>query len=308
MHLTEQYTSQNQRYHKRLVWQLGRSGFFSEVNMMIGGMCYALTNRLRFEIDSSTFGCAGSLGWEDYWNPIFDETRSRAFRWIVGDSWSARGKRTVQRTLRMLHPGTITKDIVWPILRSAEYNKQNIEWPELGVKGPIIKGYAWLMRMIYENLRADIAQSIRIQNELLGLPEKYVALQVRRGDKIEMNDAGAVYIGIDEFVRCINEHSELDTVFVVADDSRVISDLSADNERRWIHRIEEGSAGYLHTQFLDMDPKERKRRIIRLLADFLVCVDATFFVGTYSSNFSRSVGAFRKDEECVSMDMTWRNY
>ena len=308
MRLSDQYASVNGGFDCRLVWQMGRSGFFSEVNMMIGAMCYALTNRLSFELDSGTFGCAGVRGWEDFWKPIVPETRSVVFRWIVGESWAKRRKRSVQRVLRRLQPRVLTKDMVWSVLLDERYNRQPIDWPQLGIKGPLINGYSFFLAVLIECLREDVLDEILKLNASLNLASTYNAAQVRRGDKVAMQDAGARFIAAREF--CAGElgWNKSLPLFVVADDYSVVEELRHFSEINVVHRIAPSDVGYRHAEFLTLNAAERRRRIISLLADFLVCIEAEYFVGTYSSNFSRAVGAYRRDEYCHSLDLPWRNY
>ena len=279
--------------------------------MMIAGAVYAMSRGRKFVIDSSTFRCSFNEGFRDYWKPIFPEINSTKFRWISSQQRFSKLKKTAQKLARIPHPLTLTKEDVWDEIVSERYNNELLNWVRLGVKGEIINGYKCLYGILFDNLKEDVESEVIDLNQKLGLIDNYVAIQIRKGDKIELGDTGAVDIAVEDYLNGIPDRYKDTQIFVIADDFSSYDAIKTNSYCSVISRVQADEKGYRHSEFVLLDAAEKRRKIIRLIADFLVCVESSYFIGTYSSNFSRSVAAFRGGVNSHSLDsdfQTWRNY
>jgi Alpha-(1,6)-fucosyltransferase N- and catalytic domains len=138
-----------------------------------------------------------------------------------------------------------------------------------------------------------IKQEVRV-------PKDYLAINVRRGDKIIEH----AYVGNDCYAGRINSLAlGIRSIFIATDDGRVIPEISqVMPDYEFISLAERNSKGYVHSDFKSLPSAERRRRILRLLAELELMRDANLFIGSKTTNVSWMANAHRGGEGVIWVD------
>lgn len=154
-------------------------------------------------------------------------------------------------------------------------------------------------------------------NEELNLPEKYIAVQIRRGDKVAGNRKESVEMTGRDFAQEALKHVSPGgpTVIIACSDDRSAAEelgnaVGRRAEVRWRKRQdvpENLRNGHWQADYNALSAKQRVAMTHEFLADVEVLRKATLCVCTFSSNVGRLVALLR-DGPTVSMDIaTWTN-
>lgn len=142
-------------------------------------------------------------------------------------------------------------------------------------------------------------------NEELRLPPKYIAMQVRRGDKVAGNRKESVQITGMDFAREAQKHlsSSCSVVVVCTDDvtaaeevGRALRSLGSPAEVRWRSRAEVPANlrnGHWQANYNALSAKQRIEMTHEFLADVEVLRCAEVCLCTFSSNVGRLVALLR---------------
>ncbi|MEG1585352.1 MAG: hypothetical protein RR346_00595, partial [Bacteroidales bacterium] len=142
-------------------------------------------------------------------------------------------------------------------------------------------------------------QEINARIASLNLPEHYVGVHIRGGDKF----TEARLMEINLYVEKIESLSDIKSVFVLTDDYRIMESLK-EMRPEWnlytLCRPEE--QGYFHDQFERVDLDQRKEDHLKLFSSIEAIANASLFVGTYTSNPGMYLGMRLGNERCFGVD------
>jgi hypothetical protein len=155
-----------------------------------------------------------------------------------------------------------------------------------------------LIRLLWTYNAETACEVERIKNEIS--PKNYIGICIRRGDKI----AEQSYVDVDRYVETISTlANDTRTVFVATDDVRTISEISRIMPHYvFISLTENNARGYIHSEFKSLPSEERRRRTLRFFAQLEFLRDASFFIGSRTTNFSWVVNAHRGEDGVVWVD------
>eukprot|EP00930_Biecheleria_cincta_P099148 TRINITY_DN90793_c0_g1_i1.p1 TRINITY_DN90793_c0_g1~~TRINITY_DN90793_c0_g1_i1.p1 ORF type:complete len:839 (+),score=138.08 TRINITY_DN90793_c0_g1_i1:26-2542(+) len=175
-----------------------------------------------------------------------------------------------------------------------------------------------IMRMIWK-YTVETRKRIDFLNKELKLPSSYVAVHLRRGDKVAGNRKESVELSVQQYAREAVSHLNADCSMIVActDDrsaaeelDRAIRRFGSRAEVRFRSRQDVPEAlvnGHWQASYNSLKAKDRINMTHEFLADVEVMRCATVCVCTFSSNVGRLVALLR-DGPTVSMDVqTWTN-
>ncbi|CAK7042611.1 glycosyl transferase [Bacteroides fragilis] len=153
----------------------------------------------------------------------------------------------------------------------------------------------------------DIKRQIDSLKSRIGLPEKYIGVHIRRGDKIltkEMDD-----IDIEQYIyEIINKSNMSMNIYIATDDHSVISIIQ---ERLHplgfsiYYNIYVSQEGFSEKKYNRKRKSDKFIDTLYTLLDVCILMEATFFIGTYSSNLSRIIPCFIDESRCKSLDIDW---
>ncbi len=294
------YRSVNEAREDCLVYELWGRGFWAEITSVAQAMIYAWHHGLQLVLDSSDFAYRARDGWTDY------------FQRFCRDASEVPSEKVRER-LRFRPRGQPSD---FPKLQAFTPPTSRFDKVELPNRD------AWLryfLRMIVELGPASATELGRLR-ESLDLPKDYVALHIRRGDKVGDEDS---FYPTELYFERLEERVPLGNrgIFVMSDDYAAVEEV----HRYLVSRGRTNQVLTLcrpvHTGFSVKDLQAGKcfaggdREILdeagfrryawaetnRLLAETLLAAQASVFVSTQGSNVGRTVRHLHPDPEACRM-------
>ncbi len=284
------YQEENLRRNRILVHEPGIRGFYAEFSTVAHAMVYAWTNNLQFVIDSSSWGFRCQQGWSDYFTPIFTEYEPEM------DS------RVEFRTSGRVHPSATGQHVHYRNILFSRPERVTIGDHVVLGDHPINIHFLRMLFVPNPRVRRLINECI----EQLGVPDHYVALHLRRGDKI--GDQDILYPAQAYLKRVTGKQREL-AVFAMSDDYAAIKEvaeaLAKDGSKRPLISITEASQTgfdadrlgegklFLRGDFLPDSDAERSTytdtEVVRLLTETVIAAQSERFIGSYFSNVGKVI-------------------
>jgi len=279
------YRAVNEAHGDCVAYVLGDRGFFAEVTTVARAMIYAWTQGRQLVLDSSEFAYRFRDGWTDYFQP-FCKSASEVVPERIHERFrfTRTGDRSQFQTLRGFDPGRVRFGTL-----------------EVEALQPLIRHF---MRLIFR-LSYDSHRHVRRLRESLQLPQEYVAVHVRRGDKVGDED---IHYPVERYFERLGPLQNM-TIFVMSDDYGAVGEvheyLRSQNRRNpvaslcrqehtgfdiWKLRAAASFAGGNRA----FEGEEAYRRYVweetnRLLAETVIAADATRFASTFGSNVGKTV-------------------
>lgn len=287
-----------------LVYNLGRRGFFSEINNLVLAWIYAEDNGWDFKANSFYWNCRSDLGLRDYFVPGLKETNNpfsaqmtrvdsdRKFCFSDLHSWFYAGCDLLNSLYLTFNSKAILGSTIYDNIRAEDF-RNNIN-PErfLEKLRRVLTPNKWLSGEIESYLRE------------IALPEKYIGIHIRRGDKISTGEMDNIPLSV--YADAIKA-SGLKDVYIATDDINSVKELKSmlsDGYNLYHNPLLEGD-GFSEGGFNKMSRQARKDDTLTLLKDVFALFGASKFIGTYSSNLSRVIPAALGLDRCTSLDDAW---
>ncbi len=290
----KEYRRMNEAFRKRLIFHVGfGGGLYSELDSMMEFMLFCYQHRIRFELyaDDANFSKPGGMGWEELFEPfcpINHDPLNRKANYRPTDYLSqirphrlwTKGYYYPRKLKRRTGADYLTQD-VWCMCISDEFKKSEIIWPLFGMDGTCETEFAKLSSVAI----CPKPEIRRQMDELiagLNLPEHYISMQVRGGDKYLEYDE---LVEADAFIEKVGQLKlETKNVFVFTDDYRNVTYLKEKCPQWNIMTLtREDERGYFNSEFNQQDWEFRKANLIKLLAIIEVCVKADLHIGSNQS-------------------------
>jgi hypothetical protein len=295
--IIEEYQRYNTSFRKTFIYRLGGStGFFSEYNNMILAMHYCLVNQIRFTLESSGANFSSGLGWEEFFWPFCEEKNDKwisKFNYRKKPVYKSYYEKIGFNLYKKLHPNYIFTYSLFETVRNVDVNKVYCV-KELGLNGTLLQNCSAIHNMIWK-YNSDVAIEISGLIKALGLPQRYVGIHIRQGDKTEETE---LYLP-DAYMAKVKEFSGLKDAFVLTDDYRVIDYLrDTYKDYRFFTLCQTYEKGYSFPKLRRLPQVEQRLSYLRLWASMDIMAKADLFVGTYSANPGMNMG-FRMDPATI---------
>lgn len=317
--ILEKYIELNNSFKRSLVFHLGiDAGFFSEYNTMVYMILYCLEHKIQFKLYSADANFSIREGWQDYFEPfcieIHDRFHSRYNRHPAYTSYSKAFKVMLVKHDTSLIRWCLKSDMLtvlskWKkkinkgepfdfytheLLRKIEIKNKYYSVPELGINGDYIHAYNIVFDITWRFNNYTL-NGVNNLIEALKLPDKYIACQIRGGDKFIEYDL----LSTDLYINKIKEISSLKDVFVLTDDYSIIIELKKKApEYNWYTLCQKEEQGYYNSAFAQISPDIKSIRMIRFFASMKIMENASLFVGTITATPSLVIGIRRKLNVC----------
>lgn len=256
----EKYKSLNNSFKSELVFNLGAtSGFYSEFNNMVMAMAYCLNMHIRFVLSSENANFGYEKGWEDFFVPFCEERNGTFYKkYNLRDrnpffEMGGFFKKLYYFSWRMFHRHTYLTHDIFSDIRCVSFVRSRFNCPELGIENMDLRHICReIIDMIYvfnSSTRQDIDSLI--QN--LRLPDFYIGLHIRGGDK----SIEAEKVDYSEYMNIIEKKEfAIKDVFVLTDDYTVIEGLKRDyKEYKFYTLANKSERGYYHDDFVKKQGK-----------------------------------------------------
>lgn len=255
---------------------------------MIFALLYCMENKTQFILTDAgaNFASWSQIPYEEYFTPFCKINRDKIHkRFNVRDrgvASSFRKKHKLKVWFYKTAKGVrfFTQDIfdkVYP----AYYDK-DINIPELNIKGmtyDVIKPFAKMVWNFNSKTRIRLDNVIKNMN----LPEKYAAIQTRRGDKSTIYNCASPEP--EKYMEILKQKSDIKDVLLLSDDycdvEKFISNYPQYNFYTFCKPSEHG---YSNQSFQAMEREKKDERLIELLATVDAMTRAEIFIGTEIAN------------------------
>lgn len=290
----KEYRRINESFEKRMIFHVGfGAGFYSELDSLMEHMLFCFMNGIRFEIyaDDANFSKAGGKGWEELFEPFCPINHDKLnhvanYRPTDYQSYMRRHRLWIKGTLlpRILKKRTgadyLTQDI-WCMCINKEFKNAHLKVPFFGIDGEGALEFTKLSDIALcpkPDVRAEMDELITN----LHLPERYISMQVRGGDKLLEYDE---LIGLDTFINRIERmNPEHRNIFLFTDDYTNVEQLREKRPEWNVYTLtREEERGYYNSEFNKTSWEYRRSNLVKLLAIMEVCEKSDLHIGSKQS-------------------------
>ena len=290
----ENYNKLNNKFKKKLIFKVGaNSGFYSELNLMIFFILYCLQNKIKFVLFSDYANFAFDKGWEEFFLPFVEQNhdnfhKTYNFRYKSNENrmFIKANKATINEYKKNNKVNFLTHELFNLINNNLSFAEKYFNIKELGIKGYSLEAAAPIAEMVY-NFNEETKGSVQKMVNDLSLPSNYAAMHIRAGDiETEVSFRKQNLLTVDAYIKKIEEiDKNIKNVFVFTDDYRHIEDLKNKKPEWNIYTLcNPDEKGYVNEQFNSLSWDFKKQNYIKLFTNVDICQNASFFVGTYTSN------------------------
>ena len=299
----------------KVIYSLTTRGLYSELFNLCLATVYC--EKMGYELCINTFYWNAKIekGWNDYFESAFkcsnnyfsaqDKIYTKEKPWIgkiyykPREFFSFYSSEIANRLYLLLRPHTLLTKDVFESMRS-----DSIMNDILGDNAFVLMAESF--KKMYQ-LNSITKHELTKRNLLINIPDDYIGLHIRRGDKIvsqEMNN-----IHLDRYVDEAIKHRDISRhVFVATDDVSVVDYLIPrfkDYGMKVFYNNLNKSHGHNEATFNHSSKQFRYEETINVLLEMDILVHSLYFIGTYTSNLSRVVPFFLGLDKCVSLDNDW---
>lgn len=293
MELLEKYQQLNEGFHRKLIHHFGTgNGFYSELNSLLFSTLFCLQNKLRLELYSKDATFTFGNGWEEYFEPFCPEFKNDYIgKRISRDYINNHRDKHICYLYKIFTRNDILNDIYW-YCRSGWFEHSHFYIPELGIDGDIHQAMKVIIPIVYRfNTKYTAIIDKFIEN--LKLPNDYISLHVRAGDKVTERKL----ITPQAYLEKAKIHSNCHNIFVATDDYRIFEQLRDDNPEYTFYTSTSPEDRGNNTRSLFKSSQENIRRnLVEMFSSVEVFLKSTLFIGTYSSNPGLFVGMLNEDK------------
>lgn len=298
MDLIKRYQQLNESYHRKLIHHFGTgNGFYSELNSLLFSTLFCLQNKLRLELYSKDATFTFGNGWTEYFEPFCPEFKNDYIgKRISQDYINNHRDKHICYLYKIFTKNDILNDIYW-YCRSGWFEHSHFCIPELGIDGDIRQAMKVIIPIVYR-FNKKYTNIINNFNNKLELPNRYISLHVRAGDKITERDL----ITPQAYMEKARSLSNCRNIFVATDDYRIFEQLRDDNPDYVFYTSTSPEEKGNDTERLFASSQEVIRKnLIEMFASVELFLQSELFIGTYSSNPGLFVG-MQIDDRMVGMD------
>jgi hypothetical protein len=291
--LRSDYRRLNESFETSFAFRFGRGGGFSaEMVGLVKSMMACLHGRSRLCLSRGgpPMGIGVVNGFTDYFEPLFPEIGAGIFNVLNLQAVRGSGRFPILRrgASRLLRAATGAELFMMDDLGALP---PRLFVPELGIDSEYADACQLLVRLAWV-YRPDVRDEVLRLTSSLSVPEKYLSVHVRRGDK----DSESPYVPLDRYVAAI-EHANPEgcDVAIASDDTSTANELARllPSQFRVVPCSAESSRGFSREKFNRLPPAERYRQVKRFLAELEVLRGGELFVGSAGSNVTYLIEMMR---------------
>lgn len=291
------------------VYHIGTGlGFYSEFNNMILCMMSCYQMGLNFKLYSKDAFFFDGLGWNKYFKPFCKEVKSpihhlinRRDSYILHagfKSWVHDQIFTILSSIYKLTTGNLLTQDLFFSSRTTWFRNSYFDIPELDLKGDLCNTAKTLIDRVYV-FNSQYEKRINKAIEELDLPETYIGIHVRGGDKITEKD---IY-PVSRYMEIAEQRTSCRNAFILTDDYKIIEYLKI-NYKDWsfytLTFLDE--RGYVNDDFKSKSIERREKEMVKVFASVEIIRRSEYFIGTYSSNIGMFLGMVMPHEKIVALD------
>ena len=300
---------------KRIIYSLSTRGMYSELFNLCLAIVYANHHQKHLKLNTWLWNSRIKKGWEDYFEPTLecsnnpfsaqDKVYTNEKPWIgkiyykPKEFFSFYYRMVLNCIYQILHPSHVLTKGIFQNMRSKEFIHTILGKDAFSFMASTFK-------QMYA-LNKDTKEQLKQRIDDLRLPDAYIGVHIRRGDKITSKEMQE--IRLDKYINTIvNYKSVSSNVYIATDDTSIINDIK-EKLRPYgfeiFYNINNQSTGFNEAVFNNTSKKNRQEETLNVLLDMEILIHSSFFIGTYTSNLSRVVPFFLGLDKCISLDNDW---
>ena len=301
---------------KKIIYSLTHRGLYSELVNLALAKVYADKYNYRLLVNSRNWNSKIDNGLSDWFIPYFEETHSiltyqekiynNEKPWIgkiyynPSAFWGYWRERLYNKIFKFFSPTALLSKESFQRMHSGDFLSQYSE-------GELLNAVSNSFKKFY-NYNALTQNSISEKKQYINIPDNYISVHIRRGDKIvtgEMED-----INLNIYVDAIRKYSYIsNNIYIATDDVTVISYISkklSDIDIKIYYNKENKLKGFDEKTYNLKSDSVRRDEVLNMLFDMDMMINSSFFIGTFSSNVGCVVAMYLGLDKCHSIDVSWK--
>jgi hypothetical protein len=299
----EVYQKLNSGHPVKLVFQLTYRGCCSEINGMLSAMLYCLMHDIEFILYSKKWTNGFKYGWTDYFRPFCRECKNPLF--IRDSVFSVNGKFKVLNYIqKRIYRRYLNAHDIWIELNNPSFLSSKFIIPELGINGGIEEAKRVLLDIVFK-YNEDVGHALHLQNEKMNQMKTYAGIHIRRGDKVKGRSKEAEAFPVESYIeKIIKVAPQISNVFIATDDYQTVEEFKGVCPPHWkvFTFSQPNCTGYQQGAFNCLSADKKRRETIDLLIDLNFLANASFLVGTGSSNVCKLISSLKGQDHIYSLD------
>ena len=301
---------------KIIIYSLTHRGLYSELVNLALAKVYADKYNYRLLVNSRNWNSKIDNGLSDWFIPYFEETHSiltyqekiynNEKPWIgkiyynPSAFWGYWRERLYNKIYKIFNPTALLSKESFQRMHSGDFLSQYSE-------GELLNAVSNSFKKFY-NYNALTQNNISEKKQYINIPDNYISVHIRRGDKIvtgEMED-----INLNIYVDAIRKYSYIsNNIYIATDDVTVISYISkklSDIDIKIYYNKENKLKGFDEKTYNLKSDSVRRDEVLNMLFDMDMMINSSFFIGTFSSNVGCVVAMYLGLDKCHSIDVSWK--
>ena len=301
---------------KKIIYSLTHRGLYSELVNLALAKVYADKYNYRLLVNSRNWNSKIDNGLSDWFIPYFEETHSiltyqekiynNEKPWIgkiyynPSAFWGYWRERLYNKIFKFFNPTALLSKESFQRMHSGDFLSQYSE-------GELLNAVSNSFKKFY-NYNALTQNSISEKKQYINIPDNYISVHIRRGDKIvtgEMED-----INLNIYVDAIRKYSYIsNNIYIATDDVTVISYISkklSDTDIKIYYNKDNKLKGFDEKTYNLKSDSVRRDEVLNMLFDMDMMINSSFFIGTFSSNVGCVVAMYLGLDKCHSIDVSWK--
>ena len=301
---------------KKIIYSLTHRGLYSELVNLALAKVYADKYNYRLLVNSRNWNSKIDNGLSDWFIPYFEETHSiltyqekiynNEKPWIgkiyynPSAFWGYWRERLYNKIFKFFNPTALLSKESFQRMHSGDFLSQYSE-------GELLNAVSNSFKKFY-NYNALTQNNISEKKQYINIPDNYISVHIRRGDKIvtgEMED-----INLNIYVDAIRKYRYIsNNIYIATDDVTVISYISkklSDTDIKIYYNKENKLKGFDEKTYNLKSDSVRRDEVLNMLFDMDMMINSSFFIGTFSSNVGCVVAMYLGLDKCHSIDVSWK--
>ena len=301
---------------KKIIYSLTHRGLYSELVNLALAKVYADKYNYRLLVNSRNWNSKIDNGLSDWFIPYFEETHSiltyqekiynNEKPWIgkiyynPSAFWGYWRERLYNKIFKFFNPTALLSKESFQRMHSGDFLSQYSE-------GELLNAVSNSFKKFYK-YNALTQNSISEKKQYINIPDNYISIHIRRGDKIvtgEMED-----INLNIYLDAIRKYSFIsNNIYIATDDVTVISYISkklSDIDIKIYYNKENKLKGFDEKTYNLKSDSVRRDEVLNMLFDMDMMINSSFFIGTFSSNVGCVVAMYLGLDKCHSIDVSWK--
>lgn len=287
----------------KLIYRIGsEAGFFSEYNNMLLAYLYCCENNIDFELFSYKANFSYSVGWNDYFIE-FCKTNTNKLNLDINDRQPKEHYGAMYRFKRWLLKFTsgadyLTSDL-WLKFHNHEFEMKKFQIQKFDINNFTTRDALRVLNLQIWRFNDTTASKVASIISELNLPNEFVGIHIRRGDK--KNETS--FVSIDTYINMI-KNINTESLFVATDDYEVVRYIRDKYPAYKLFTLcKDNKVGYNQDDFSRQSSDTIRSDMYELFATIEILKRSETVICTFSSNIGMHLGYSRLSDHVKSVDI-----